>query len=215
VASVNLSKTSDLDSIARDVLTRLIEGEVVLLPTETQYGLFCRADSPAALTRMFEIKERDTYSPVALAVSDAAHALQIVQPLSAPAMRLVKRFWPGPLTIVAKSKVPSWPMIVSEFMKVGLRCSSHRLIKSLAECADFYLAQTSANIHGQDPTGEIDVLTNWLADKVPVLIFDSHVNPVGTPSTVVDVSGPDIKVLRAGRIDTDEILRVWTEETPS
>ncbi len=190
----------------------LRSGKIVLIPTETQYGLCCRADDSASVHRLHDIKGRDRSLPMALLIRDWHHVANLTKQVSEQVTNLVSQFWPGPLTVVALASKSNWPGVVSEDGRIGFRCSNYPLAARIAESAEFFVIQTSANRHGESPTADPDYLTNWLADTASLLIFDRSVTSGNLPSTVVDVSKGILRVMRHGAIDPATIREVWKKE---
>ncbi len=210
--TVTIDTGTDIDGLAEDAVRLLRSGEIVLIPTETQYGLCCNAEDDAAINRLIDVKGRDRSSPMALLIRDWHHAAILAKQIPEQVTNLVSQFWPGPLTVVALASKSNWPGVVSEDGRIGFRCSSHPLADRMAESSEFFIVQTSANRHGESPTADPDYLTNWLADAAALLIFDRSVTSGNLPSTVVDVSDGELRIVRQGAIDSAIIREVWEEE---
>ncbi len=211
--TVTIDAATDLDKLADDAVRCLRNGEIILIPTETQYGLCCNAESGESVARILEIKGRDQSSPMALLIASWEQAEPLSTQIPENVYRLVSGFWPGPLTIIASSIRSDWPGVVSVDGRIGFRCSSHPLASRLAETAGVTIAQTSANKHGESPSSDPDYLTNWLADSVGLLIFDRSVTAGNLPSTVVDVSDGNLRIIRRGAVDPSTIREAWEKES--
>ncbi len=184
-------------------------GGVVAHPTETCYGLACDLKNPAALKKLFDIKARPYEQPVSALFSSVDTAKAYVE-LSSRALELAERHLPGPLTIVApiKKDAPVIFVTVSDLpatrqpppASVGVRISSHPFAQALAESFGSPIATTSANLHGKPNPYSSSDIAEQLKDHSPVpdLILDGGTLPEAPPSTVVSVSGPDLRVLRQG-----------------
>jgi tRNA threonylcarbamoyl adenosine modification protein (Sua5/YciO/YrdC/YwlC family) len=211
MTEVWLDSSTDLAELAADVIRRTSLGEVVLVPTETQYGLCCNAEDSTAIRRLSAIKDRSLAQPSSLFVRDWKHASSLVNDVQEGVERFLDRFWPGPLTVVCKSSRSDWPGIVSPGGTIGFRCSPHPLLGHILS-HDNYLTATSANLHGSKPSVDPDVLINWLANDVELLIFDPNIQEFASASTVVDISGVNPVILREGRIKAIDIETAWIEE---
>jgi L-threonylcarbamoyladenylate synthase len=116
---------------------------------------------------------------------------------------LINRFWPGPLTILVPKK-PTLPEAISATATVGVRLPDHDIARALLRLAG-PMAVTSANISGQpSPTTAQQVLAQ-LGDRISIII-DGGKTPGGIPSTLVDCTGEEIKVLREGPISKEQLL---------
>lgn len=188
-------------------------GGVVAHPTETCYGLACDLGNPAALKKLFDIKARPYEQPVS-ALFSSLHAAEAYLELSPRALQLAKKHLPGPLTIIVpmKKKTPTPIRVTAESLSdfrtsasstsssVGIRISSHPFAQSLAEAFGTPIATTSANLHGKPNPYACSDIQDQLRDHSPLpdLILDGGTLPEAPPSTVVAISGQDLRVLRQG-----------------
>lgn len=198
--------------VAEQVLDRVDSGEIVVIPTETQYGLCCDSRNIDAMKKLNRIKKRDASIPSAVFVNDWERASRLVVNTPPGTRAFVQHFWPGPLTIVAQSREKEWYGIVSATGNIGFRCSSHRFVSALSEGAR-YLCATSANVHGEEPPTGPDAIIKWLKADIELFIFDSTVRANAVPSTVISIAEGKLEILREGAIDPSEIERVWRETT--
>jgi tRNA threonylcarbamoyl adenosine modification protein (Sua5/YciO/YrdC/YwlC family) len=178
-------------------LEALADGLIIAMPTDTVYGLAADPFRPGATERLFEAKKRsrDVDLPVLVANIEQAMSLATAVPLLASA--LMKNFWPGPLTLV----LPRRPDLVADLGEdeatIGVRCPAHPV--PLALCAKAGpLATTSANLHGQPTSQTAQEVVAVFGDTVPV-VLDGGTRS-GRPSTVVDCTGIEPRLLREGRI---------------
>lgn len=184
----------------------LSAGEVVVFPTDTVYGLAARPDLPWATDRLFEVKQRprDLTLPVLAATVEAAAG---VAEFDARASALANRFWPGGLTMVLArtARAREWDL-GDERQTVGVRIPDHVIALSLLSRAG-PLAVTSANRSGEPtPATCADVRTS-LGDLVAVyLCIGAATGEV--PSTVVDLTGDEARILRGGAIAPDAVVGV-------
>lgn len=180
------------DAIALDAAEAALRaGGAVVLPTDTVYGL---AALPGHEDVLYALKDRPGSVPIAVLVADAAQAA-IAGLLGPAATRLADAFWPGPLTVV----VPT----VDGTTTVGLRCPDHEFLRALAARVG-PLPTTSANRHGDaTPPTAVEAATALVGD--PALVVDGGVCG-GVASTVVDVTGDDVRILREGALPADDVL---------
>ncbi len=211
MTEVWLDSSTDLAELAAEVIRRTSLGEVVLIPTETQYGLCCNSESSESMNHLNAIKGRSYTQPSAVFVRDWSHASRLVKAAPENVERFVGHFWPGPLTVVCPASRADWPGIVSPRGTIGLRCSSHPLLGYVVS-SNAYLTATSANPHDRTPSADPETLINWLAEDVELLIFDRGIQESASASTVVDISAEKPVILREGRIKATEIETAWIEE---
>ena len=166
-------------------------GQAIVVPTDTVYGL---AALPSATEALYSLKGRPDSVPIAVLVDSLDQASSVVE-MAGVAGRLARAFWPGPLTIVR-------PRLDGEGT-LAVRCPDHVFLHLLARRVG-PLAVTSANRHGEPTPPEARAAAASLTGDV-VLVIDG--GPChGTASTVVDATGPELTIVRAGPI-TEENIR--------
>ena len=189
-------------------------GHLVVFPTDTVYGIACRPDESSATSRLFQAKRRPAGLNLPVLAHSAEEALDLIQANDA-ATRLAGAFWPGPLTLVMSRAARSIDWFLGEQTRtIGVRVPDHPLSLALLERAG-PLAATSANISGSPPSPDPTALPDAFGEAVAVYILVSpgSQDPAGRSSTVVDLDGDEVRVLREGPIDAREIARV--AEVPS
>ena len=167
-------------------------GGVVAFPTDTVYGLGAAADDEVARRRIYRIKGRPVGLPLILMVA-AESQLEGWVHVDSRSEALIRRWWPGPLTLILHAKGGG---------TLGVRIPQHKVALELLRAAG-PLMTTSANLHGKDPAmtaAEAGTLTGVAA------VLDGGVAPGGTASTVLDLTGPEPHVLREGAITAPELL---------
>jgi tRNA threonylcarbamoyl adenosine modification protein (Sua5/YciO/YrdC/YwlC family) len=183
------------DSTALDAAeTAVVRELVIVVPTDTVYGLAALPGSPAAVERLYVLKDRPESVPIAMLVASPADAHDLAATVSPAAQRLMDAFWPGPLTIV---------LATGDGTTVGVRCPDHEFMRALTARTG-PLAVTSANRHGEPTPAEASAASAALAGEV-ALVVDG--GPCTAPaSTVVDGTDPDLPVLREGGIRRPQIV---------
>ena len=174
----------------------LRKGGLIAFPTETVYGIGANYLDKNAIDRLYKIKNRPKTKPFTIHIADfkALDKLEIV--LSKEAERIIHKFWPGPLTIVAFNKKKK---------KIGIRMPRNRIALALIDKSGVPVVAPSANISGKkSPISAEEVLSgmNGLVD----IILDGGITDVQKESTVLDVTKKTFKVLREGAISKEDLL---------
>ena len=182
----------------RAAASALRRGELVVLPTETVYGIACRPDDPEATDRLFAAKRRPTSLNLPVLAHTARDAWGVAVP-DGRAERLAAAFWPGPLTVVLPRAAGSrdWNL-GQDPATVAVRVPDHAMARALLEMVG-PLAVTSANISGHPPATDIESARAAFGEAVEVYLE----GPVGegTPSTVVDLTAAGPVISRPGALD--------------
>ena len=180
-------------------------GHLVAFPTDTVYGLGAQLFNPDAIEELFRVKEREHLKAIPVLLSNPAELDQITSSMNILAHRLADHFWPGPLTLVVPGH-PKLPANLSPLPTIGVRMPNHPEALALLEVSG-PLAVTSANLSGQENARTAEQVYAQLAARIP-LILDGGATPGGAPSTVVDCTGPEPIILRAGPITLEDIREV-------
>lgn len=194
-------------------VTILRKNGIIVIPTETVYGLAAKSSSELAIERIYTLKGRSFTKPLVVQIPDLEHARPLVCTEYPQWEILARAFWPGPLTIVveASPQVPQW--IRRGVSSVGLRCPNHNLLLTILRETSFPLAITSANRSGSpEPICLEDVMKHL--NGTPDLLIDSGVTELGQASTVVAVTNGQSRVLRwgpIGQVELERVLRVKLE----
>ena len=176
-------------------------GDAVVLPTDTVYGVAVDPFAHGATDRLFVIKRRPRDVPLAVLVADVAQALRLSDGVTPEVERIMERFWPGAVTLVVRRREGLDVDLGSSVETVGIRCPAHPVPLALAKRIG-PLATTSANVHGQPTPPTPAAIAEALGDDL--LVLDA--GPIaGVPSTVLDVTGPEIKVIREGAVSLQAI----------
>ncbi|TYP75636.1 L-threonylcarbamoyladenylate synthase [Paenibacillus methanolicus] len=186
----------------------LREGDTVAFPTETVYGLGADARSDEAVARIFEAKGRPSDNPLIVHIADRAQLAGLALPWGELAERLMDRFWPGPLTLV----LPAAPGAVSSRVTAGLdtvavRMPSHPVALALIAASGCPVAAPSANRSGRpSPTLAAHVAAD-LGGRIAGIV-DGGAAGVGLESTVVEIDGETVRILRPGGVTAEELREV-------
>jgi L-threonylcarbamoyladenylate synthase len=202
---VRVSATDPESEVLSRAAAVLRDGGIIVIPTDTLYGLAADPFNQVAVDRVFEAKGRVADRALPLIAADAAQVETNLGPLGASARRLAERFWPGPLTLVVPGPEALARGVANSDGAVGVRVPAHAVARALCRHAGKLLTATSANVSGEPPVDDPDFVARALAGKVDMLI-DAGRTPGGLPSTLVDVTGSP-RLLRAGAISWEDVER--------
>ncbi|HZR42653.1 MAG TPA: L-threonylcarbamoyladenylate synthase, partial [Ktedonobacteraceae bacterium] len=211
VVQVNL--THPEPAVIARAATLLREGQLVVFPTETVYGLGGDALQPSAVEQIFAAKGRPFNDPMIVHIADESSLELLVTEVPAQARRLAEAFWPGPLTMIlpAGPRVPG--LVTSGLPTVAIRMPRHPIALALIRATGSPIAAPSANrfMHVSPTTAQ-----HALADlngRVP-LILDGGPCEVGVESTVLDLCAPVPTILRPGGVSLEALRTVLPEVQP-
>jgi L-threonylcarbamoyladenylate synthase len=181
----------------------LADGGVVIFPAERLYGLAADATNQEAVARVFKLKGRGRAVPVPVIVDDERAAERWVE-IGAPARVLIKKFWPGPLTLVLPLKQPAPRPLFTGAGSLGIRVPGNRMARGIAAKLGLPLTATSAN-----PSGEVSGRTAQEAldrlDGEPDLVLDAGELPGPPGSTVIKFGTQGLEILRPGVISREAL----------
>lgn len=179
-------------------------GGIIAYPTETFYGLGVDAENSGAIEKIFVVKGRDFKNPVALIMADEGPLARFAAQVPECAEKLIRRFWPGPLTLVFRAAPAVSGVLTAGSGRIGIRVSSHPIARKLSLMLGRPITATSANLSGRpECTAAADVV-----DQIGACIdavIDGGGTPGGLGSTVLDVTGDEPVVLRAGAVPEEAI----------
>lgn len=172
-------------------------GELVAIPTDTVYGLGTLAFSTTGALKIYQVKERPPEKALPILLGEFTQLKLVAEFVPETARKLAAAFWPGALTLILP-KHPDIPKAVSALDTVGVRIPNHIFARELFQAAG-PMAVSSANLSGHsNPTTAEDVYAQ-LKGSLPLILDGGRISG-GIPSTVVDCTGADIRILREGTI---------------
>ena len=189
-------------SRCRDVIRA---GGLIVYPTDTLYGLGADPRNPEAVRKLFAIKGRQADQPILLLIRDPDEVPDWAAVITPRAEGLMKKFWPGPLTLVFKAKPGVMVELTGGSETIGLRVPGNELTRLLLASLGTALTGTSANISGGQNPRTAREAAEAIGGMVD-LVLDGGRTEGGNPSTVVDVSGDEPRMIREGAIPSREIL---------
>lgn len=199
--TVNLKTTAPETTITHAV-NALQPGSVIVLPTDTVYGIGCRFDDSNAIERIFSLKHRDANKSIAVLLGDLAQIDALTDTFPDSARDLAERFWPGGLTLIVPKKA-GLPENLSHFPTIGIRIPNHEWTRELIQRVG-PLAVTSVNLSGEPPARTIaEIPADWVNDLAAV--YDDGPVKGGKASTVVDCATTPLRILREGPLSRESL----------
>jgi L-threonylcarbamoyladenylate synthase len=197
-----------LESDIAKAVEFLQRGEVIAYPTETIYGLGADVLNKKAIKKIYDLKARDYGLPISILVADLTMLREYVQEVPEQAIALMRRFWPGALTILfpANNKIPKG--LVTNTGRVGIRISSHPIAAALVKMFGKPITTTSANLSGFPPSLSVKHIQKYFGEKIPCMIDGGECEPT-RGSTVVDVGEETMRIVRAGAIPAEDVIRCF------
>lgn len=180
-------------------------GGLVIYPTETVYGLGCDPFNPPAVDRLLKVKGRGN-KPLPVAAASIERAREVAQ-FNPQAERIASEFWPGPLMLILKARAAFPSGVTCGLETIGIRIPDHPIALSLTERSGGYLVSTSANKSGELPPREAGDAAAQIGREVD-LILDDGLSPLGLPSTILDLTQEEPRILREGPITRERIMEV-------
>jgi L-threonylcarbamoyladenylate synthase len=197
----------NIGEVLFNAVETLKKGGIIAYPTETFYGLGVKFDIEDSLKRLFEIKKRPEEKAIPLIIGNKELLHTLTSSINNKAMVLINRFWPGPLTLIFSARDNLSDYITAGTCTIAVRIPGESFALQLAKAAGFPITATSANPSGMPPALNVETVTKYFGDKIDLIIDGGH-SPGGSPSTIVDVTGDDIKIVREGTIDRKQIATI-------
>ena len=200
---IKVNPSSPQEESIRQVAKLLITGGLVIIPTETVYGIAADAQNKEALGRLYKIKNRPKNKPFTILIAQQHKVQELAVEAPVAAYKLMHKFWPGPLTVILKSVAQG---------KVGLRMPDNLIALAIILQSGVPLVCPSANISGLPAPANFEQAIKDL-DGLVDLAIDAGSAKVGLESTVVDLSMEPPQITRNGAIKDEEIMAVIKSKT--
>ena len=190
----------------KEVATAIKNGQVVVFPTETVYGIGTNGLDEKAIEKLYKLKKRPKNKPISLLVNNIDMINDIAEDITELEYKLINKFMPGPLTIILKKKNKIPDILTANSSTVGIRIPENEIAIKLIEYAKVPLATSSANISGKSSGINLKNIMNDFNDDIDYYI-DGGFSKIGIASTVVQVLDGIPHILREGVITIDEIKK--------
>jgi L-threonylcarbamoyladenylate synthase len=191
------------DIIAIDKIKEIVgvlrEDGVIVYPTETFYGLGANGFSATAIKKVYRLKQRAPLKPHSVVISDLSMLRQIISGDPLSFQKLISEFWPGPLTIILKASSAVPNELLGQKGTIGVRLTAHPWVRTLVRQARFPITATSANISGETPISDPEKVRESFEGAVDLIVDGGETRGL-LPSTVVDLSGEEPRLVREGAI---------------
>lgn len=188
-----------------DCVVALAGGGLIVVPTDTVYGIACGAFNSAAVRRVYELKGRHYDKPLPVLIPDATQISLVAAEIPTEAYRLIGAFWPGALTLVFKT-APLAALAAHGRPTIAIRVPDHGVVRALLDHAGVPIAATSANPSGEASITDGAAAVDRYRGRVEVII-DGGACALGRESTVVDASRFPFMVLREAAIPKKDLER--------
>jgi len=200
-------QTAMLAASSSDTLPRALEvlkaGGLVAFPTDTVYGVGALAFDAKAIESIYTAKDRPLEKAIPILIGGLDDLAKVAIAIPEVARKLALRFWPGPLTILVPKR-SDLPASVSATATIGVRVPDHEIARALLQAAG-PMAVTSANLSGAQSPVTAQEVFEQLAGRIP-LIIDGGRTPGAVPSTVVDCTAPELRIVREGPVALEDLL---------
>ena len=185
----------------KEIVETLENGGVIAYVTDTVWGLGCLPDNQKAVKKIYEIKKREAQKPLILMSNEVYNLLEYIEPLSKTASRLIKKYFPGALTLVLNKTDKTPDYITSNLPTVGIRVPDNEVFRRICEIIpNHVLATTSANLSHQPSAKSYEQAFENMQGLADIVIEDYGHKCKGLESTVCAVFDDEIKIFRQGAV---------------
>lgn len=208
ILQVDLNK--DYSEAIKEAVAVLNAGGVIIYPTDTIYGIGANALDEKAIRRVFEIKERPLKKPLPMVVRNINWARELAY-LKKKDEEALKKVWPGKVTVIFNKKGIVPDILTSGHKTVGMRVPDYPLIDQLLKIFGYPITSTSANISGEEGSGDINKIIESFSghlSRQPDLVLDVGILPKSNPSAILDLTGDKPKISRVGPSKPEEFLKL-------
>ncbi|CAG7588326.1 MAG: L-threonylcarbamoyladenylate synthase [Peptoniphilus senegalensis] len=185
----------------------LKDGGLVVLPTETVYGLGGNGLNKRACKKIYEAKGRPSDNPLILHIAENSQLDELVAEIPDVAKKCIEKFWPGPLTIIFKRAAIIPDEATGGLDTVAIREPSNEIAHAILKAVDFPVAAPSANLSGRPSPTKVEHVIEDLNGRVDIIVDGGH-SVVGIESTVLDVTADPPMILRPGKITLEDLREI-------
>jgi tRNA threonylcarbamoyl adenosine modification protein (Sua5/YciO/YrdC/YwlC family) len=181
----------------------LKQGQLVIFPTDTVYGIGADAFNEVAIARLYEAKQRPTAKAIPILLADLIDIWRVARTVPAIAERYIQQFWPGPLTLIVP-KHPDLPPNISDNENIAVRIPDCEVARAVIRAAGGAVATSSANRSGQPAAATAEEAIEQLGDWAAA-VLDNGPSPHSIASTILDCTGAAPQLVRQGPILPEQL----------
>ncbi len=206
---IQVDPTQDYTDAIKEAIAVLESGGVILHPTDTLYGLAANALHVRAVEKVFKIKQRSFSKPLPIIARNMKWVKELAE-ITPRQEFMLEKIWPGVVTAVLPKNKVIPDVVTSGHPNVAIRIPDYKMIDVLLGKYGYPLTMTSANISGEEPTQRIDDIIESLSHglAMPDLVIDVGTLPPSEPSTLIDFTGAQPKILRVGAAKPQQLMEL-------
>lgn len=188
-----------------DIINTLKDGKLVIMPTDTIYGIIGDATNEDVINKVYEVKERPHDKPLLILVSNLSMLHELVTEIPKETEKIIKKFWPGPLTILFKKSSKVSDTLTANSSLVAIRMPNDKRLLNIMNHLNRPLISTSANISSHDAITNPNQLEEKMKEKIDLIVDEGTVN--NEASTLITIVNGKIEILREGSL-TEKIRKL-------
>lgn len=188
-----------------DIIKTLKDGKLVIMPTDTIYGIIGDATNEDVINKVYEVKERPHDKPLLILVSNLSMLHELVTEIPKETEKIINKFWPGPLTILFKKSSKVSDALTANSSLVAIRMPNDKRLLNIMNHLNRPLISTSANISSHDAITNPNQLEEKMKEKIDLIVDEGTVN--NEASTLITIINGKIEILREGSL-TEKIRKL-------
>ena len=188
-----------------DIINTLKDGKLVIMPTDTIYGIIGDATNEDVINKVYEVKERPHDKPLLILVSNLSMLHELVTEIPKETEKIINKFWPGPLTILFKKSSKVSDALTANSALVAIRMPNDKRLLNIMNHLNRPLISTSANISSHDAITNPNQLEEKMKEKIDLIVDEGTVN--NEASTLITIVNGKIEILREGSL-TEKIRKL-------
>jgi L-threonylcarbamoyladenylate synthase len=211
VKILKIDLSSPNKEVVEEIAAAILTGRLVVIPTDTLYGIAANSLDEGAIKKVYQIKERDLAKPILLLIHDKEQLIGLVKTIPEAGERLIRNFWPGPLTLIFEAAKKLSPSLLGNTSKIAFRQPNNLFLQLLLKETRVPITGTSANISGQPTLSNVKEIETLLGEGID-LIIDGGMGNTDKASSIVDVTSLPPTLIREGQIDRPTLEEVLGEQ---
>ena len=188
-----------------DIINTLKDGKLVIMPTDTIYGIIGDATNEDVINKVYKVKERPHDKPLLILVSNFSMLYELVTEIPKETEKIIKKFWPGPLTILFKKSSKVSDTLTANSALVAIRMPNDKRLLNIMNHLNRPLISTSANISSHNAITNPNQLEEKMKEKIDLIVDEGTVN--NEASTLITIVNGKIEILREGSL-TEKIRKL-------